>query len=133
VHKAKKETCNLKISIMDFEPIPYFYDSIDRNAIIVRPKKPFYNWLNSVFPEDKPTSSKDENNIYLVREMDNNEAVLKWIRKNYEKIFINELNDWYTDEEGWPDNRTYKMFVEWFDIEICSMILDLEDFPVTKD
>ena len=118
---------------MDFEPIPYFYDSIDRNAIIVRPKEPFYDWLNSVFPEDKPTSSKDENNIYLVREMDNNEAVLKWVRKNYEKIFINELNDWYTDEEGWPDNRTYKMFVEWFDIEICSMILDLEDFPVTKD
>ena len=118
---------------MDFEPIPYFYDSIDRNAIIVRPKKPFYDWLNSVFPEDKPTSSKDENNIYLVREMDNNEAVLRWVRKNYEKIFINELNDWYTDEEGWPDNRTYKMFVEWFDIEICSMILDLEDFPVTKD
>ena len=118
---------------MDFEPIPYFYDSIDRNAIIVRPKKPFYDWLNSVFPEDKPTSSKDENNIYLVREMDNNEAVLRWVRKNYEKIFINELNDWYTDEEGWPGNRTYKMFVEWFDIEICSMILDLEDFPVTKD
>lgn len=117
---------------MDFEPIPYFYDSIDRNAIIVRPKEPFYDWLNSVFPEDKPTSSKDENNIYLVREMDNNEAVLKWVRKNYEKIFINELNDWYTDEEEWPDNRTYKMFVEWFEIEICSMILDLEDFPVTK-
>jgi len=40
---------------MDFEPIPYFYDSIDRNAIIVRPKEPFYDWLNSVFPEDKPT------------------------------------------------------------------------------
>ena len=26
---------------MDFEPIPYFYDSIDRNAIIVRPKELF--------------------------------------------------------------------------------------------
>jgi len=117
---------------MNDEPIPFFYDAIDRNAIIVRPKKPFYDWLSSVFPADKPTSSTDENNIYLIREMDNNEAILKWLRKNYEKIFLNELNDWYTDEEGWPENRTYKMFAEWFDIEICSMVLDLEDFSVKK-
>ena len=117
---------------MDFEPIPYFYDTINRNAIIVRPKKPFYDWEHSVFPDDEPMNSKDENNIYLVKEMYNNEAVLKWIKKNYDDIFINELNDWCTDEEEWPKNRTYKMFSEWFNIEICSMILDLEDFPVTK-
>lgn len=117
---------------MYFEPIPYFYDPIDRIAIIVKPKKPFFDWLNSVFPEDEPITTKDDNNVYLLREMVDNEAVLKWVKKNYDKIFINELNDWYTDEEGWPKNRTYKMFAEWFDIEICSMVLDLEDFPVNK-
>ena len=65
--------------------------------------------------------------------MDNNEAVLKWIKRNFDKIFINELNDWFTDEDKWPKTRTYKMFSEWFKLEICSMILDLEDYPVTKD
>jgi|SRR4030042_1678407 hypothetical protein len=118
---------------MDFEPMQYFYDTIDRNAIMVRPKKPFYDWANSVFPADEPKIANDDNNIYLIKEMENNEAILKWIKKNYENIFMNELNDWCTDEEMWPKNRTYKMFSEWFDIEICSMILDLEDFPVTKN
>lgn len=117
---------------MNNEPIPHFYDAIDKNAIIVRKKKPFFDWLNSIYPEDEPYSSLVDNNIYLIREMEDNEAILKWLKKNYEKIFFNELNDWYTDEEGWPKNRTYKMFAEWFDIEICSTVLDLEDFPVTK-
>lgn len=30
---------------MDIDPIRYYYDPIDRNAILVRPKKPFYDWL----------------------------------------------------------------------------------------
>ena len=121
---------------MSIEPIPYFYESIDRNAIVIRPKKPFFDWVNSVFPDDEPVNEKDgkdENNIYLVREMDSNEHILRWIQLNFEMIFVNELNDWYAKEAKWPERRTYKMFSEWFDVEICSMILDLEEFEVTKE
>jgi hypothetical protein len=46
---------------------------------------------------------------------------------------MNELNDWYTDQLKWPENRTYKMFTDWFDIEFCSMVLDLEDADITKE
>jgi hypothetical protein len=115
------------------EPIPYFFDTIDRNAIILRPKKPFFDWLNSIYPKDEPITENDENNIYLIREMDSNDLILKWIKKNFEDIFSNELNDWCTDEKKWPKNRDFKMFSDWFEIEISSMILDLEDNPVTKD
>lgn len=118
---------------MKMEPIPYFYESIDRNAIIVKPKKPFYDWVNSVFKDDDPINEKEENNIYLIREKDSNEQILKWISRNFNKLFENELNDWCTDEDEWPQKRTYKMFREWFDVEICSMVLDLEEFPVTKE
>jgi hypothetical protein len=118
---------------MDIDPIPYFYEPIDRNAILVRPKKPFYGWLNKIFKEENPISEKEENNIYLIREMGSNEDIKKWIKKNFDNLFVNELNDWYTDESGWPTNRTYKMFCDWFDVEVHSMVLDLEEFPVTKD
>jgi len=115
------------------EPIPYFYDSINRNAIIVRPKRPFYDWINSVFPEDEPVLKNEENNIYLIQRMNSNDLILKWIKKNFDDIFTNELNDWCIDESTWPKNRNYKMFSDWFETEINSMILDLEDDPVTKD
>lgn len=115
------------------DPIPYYFESINRNAIIVKPKKLFYNWLNSVFPEDDQINEKDENNIYLIQEMDSNEEINRWIRLNFDMIFANELNDWYSDEDKWPKNRTYKMFSEWFEIEIHSMILDLEKYEITKE
>lgn len=118
---------------MDIDPIPYYYESIDRMAILIRPKKPFYDWLNKVFKDEHPISNEDENNIYLIREMDSNEDIKKWIMKNFDNLFVNELNDWCTDESGWPANRSYKMFCDWFDVEVHSMVLDLEEFPVTKN
>ena len=117
---------------MNLESIPYFYEPINRNAILVRPKKPFFDWLEQIFHEEQTTSGMDENNIYLIREMGSNENFKKWIKKNFDNIFVNELNDWYTDESCWAPNRTYEMFSEWFDIEFQSMVLDLEEFPVTK-
>src|SRR5690606_40568246 len=87
---------------MDIDLLRYYYEPIDRNAILVRPKKPFYDWLNKIFKDEHPISDKEENNIYLIREMGSNEDIKKWIRKNFDNLFVNELNDWYTDESGWP-------------------------------
>lgn len=115
------------------DPIPYFYESIDRNAILVRPKQAYFDWANSVVADGKPMNSRGECNIYLIREMGSNEDVMRWVKKHFDELFVNELNDWYTDEERWPTDRTYKMFSEWFDVELHSMVLDLEDGPVTKE
>ncbi len=113
--------------------IPVFFDCINRNAFVVKPKKPYFEWANSVFDDIPNKFSTQENNIYLIREMDSNQAIAMWIRRHFDQIFQNELNDWCTDEMKWPQKRTYKLFSEWFDIEICSMVLDLEDGPVEKD
>lgn len=78
-------------------------------------------------------TEKDENTIYLIREMDSNDQIRNWVRRNFDVFFINELNDWCTDEEEWPKKRTYKMFADWFDIEAHSMILDLEETEISKD
>lgn len=115
------------------EPLEYYYDSINRNAILVKPKEPFFTWQNQVFPDEEPIHELDENNIYLIREMDSNETIKKWLKNNFDDVFTNELNDWSADKVTWPKNRNYKMFTDWFTIEIHSMVLDLEEFPVTKD
>ncbi len=66
---------------MDIDPIPYYYEPIDRNAILVRPKKPFYDWLNKIFKDEHPISDKEENNIYLIREMGSNEDIKNGLGK----------------------------------------------------
>jgi hypothetical protein len=114
------------------EPFPYFYDSINRNAIVVKPQKPFFDWINFIYPES-PVYDKEEANIYLIREMESNEAIEKWLKRNFDRIFQNELNDWHTAEEDCPKRRTFKIFQEWFSYEIHSMVLDLEETDVSKD
>ncbi len=114
------------------DPIPFFYDSINRNAIVVKPKKPFYDWVYYLYPES-PVTKKEEANIYLVRERDSNEQTENWLKKNFDKIFQNELNDWHTDTSDWPQKRTFRIFKEWFEYEIHSMILDLEETEIIKD
>jgi hypothetical protein len=114
------------------EPIPYFYESINRNAIVVKPKKEFFDWINYLYPENM-IHKKEEANIYLIRERDSNEEIERWISRNFDLLFQNELNDWHTDENDWPQKRTYKLFKEWFDFEIHSMVLDLEETEITKD
>ncbi|MFO0477953.1 MAG: hypothetical protein ACK50L_04120 [Bacteroidota bacterium] len=79
------------------EPIPYFYESINRNAIVIKPKKPLFDWINYLYPES-PVTKKEEGTIYLIREKDSNEETEKWLKRNFDQIFQNELNDWYTDK-----------------------------------
>ncbi|MCB0482319.1 MAG: hypothetical protein KDC83_12885 [Flavobacteriales bacterium] len=114
------------------EPIPYFYESINRNAIVVKAKKPFFDWINYLYP-DSPIFEKEEDNIYLIREKDSNQEIENWLKRNFDQIFQNELNDWHTLEIDWPQKRTFKIFKEWFEYEINSMVLDLEDMEITKD
>lgn len=113
------------------EPIPYFYDSVNRNAIIVQPKRPFFIWLNTLFPRS-PIAGKDERTIYLVKQKDTVEDLEKWLVQNFDKIFKNELNDWHPKEEDWPQNRTYDMFTAWFDFDVQASVLDMEDSPLKR-
>jgi hypothetical protein len=114
------------------EPIPYYYDSINRNAIVIKPKQALFEWVNTIYP-GTPVEAVLEGTVYLVKERNSNEQIEKWLQKNFDNIFQNELNNWHTDENDWPTKRTWKQFKEWFAVEIHSMILDMEETPVVKD
>ena len=114
------------------EPLPYYFDSINRNAIVVKPKEALFNWVNSIYP-DSPVSGVDEGIVYLIKEKDSNYQIENWLKRNFDEIFQNELNNWHTDESAWPPKRTYRQFKEWFDVEIHSMIVDMEDDEIIKE
>ena len=114
------------------DAIPYFYDSINRNAIVVKPKQPLLTWINSIYPES-PVEAIEEGTVYLVRQRGSNQEIEKWLQRNFDDIFQNELNNWHTDDNDWPPKRTFKLFREWFDYVIYAMILDMEDDKVVKE
>jgi hypothetical protein len=112
------------------EPIPCFYDHINRYAIVVTSKQPLLTRINALYT-DMPEDGK-ETTVYLVKEREGDGSTEKWLKKNFSDVFENELNDHHTDEEDWPQNRTYKLFTEWFDTEIHTTVLDMEESPIKK-
>ena len=114
------------------EPIPYFYDTINRNSIVVKAKKPFFDWINYVDPEF-PVIDNEEATTYLIKEMDTRQKIENWLKKNYDQIFVNELNNYHTAEADWPQKRTFKIFKEWFSYDISTLIVDMLDKPIVKE
>ena len=64
--------------------------------------------------------------IYLIRDedADDQDALDRWVHKNYKRLFEMELSDWYTDPSLFPKNLTLDLFHEWFEVECHSVIID---------
>ena len=110
--------------------------SINRTAVIIRPKQPFIDWLNSI-PDDSFNFTLEqiskENLTFLIPEYDDPTNSLAYIKRIYSDIFEFELFGWITTEELWPKKRTWKIFREWFDVEINSEVFDLVDGKIEKE
>jgi hypothetical protein len=82
------------------------------------------------------TEMRADSQAYLVPDFeeapDINKAIDKYLKANYEGIFLNELTAWYTDPKMFP-KMTYALFLEWFEIGIHSMVFDMVTKPIDKE
>jgi hypothetical protein len=101
---------------------------INRSAIIIKPLQPFIDWCANLYSED--LNDIKETRTYLISE--DIEDFEFWLEKKFDKLFIFELESWNTNKKDWPQKRNYKMFKEWFQIDISTMIYDFEINPIIK-
>jgi len=101
---------------------------INRSAIIIKPLQPFLDWCSNLYPNDK--EEMKDTKTYLISE--DIEDINAWLKKNFDKIFIFELETWHSKKKEWPQKRNYKMFQEWFQVDISIMVYDFEMKPVSK-
>jgi hypothetical protein len=101
---------------------------LKRTAIIVKPKAPYIEWANSL-EEGGVKLGEDfepEHTIYLIEDMTGYQIDIEaMIAPHYEFIFEEELNSWHRLERDWPAERDLATFMEWFEVEYHSIILDL--------
>lgn len=73
--------------------------------------------------------TNDERTIYLISDEDGDtrETVERWLETNYSELFEAELEGWYSDPGLWPENRTLKLFKEWFEVECHTVLIDTVD------
>lgn len=108
------------------EDFPILY----RCAVIVTPMQPFLNWLIKTGNASNITLKKlhDDSNVFLVPSFeevaDVEKAVDDYIKANFAGIFTQELAEWCTEHELFPE-ITYSNFTEWFSLSVCTMIYDM--------
>jgi len=109
---------------------------INRDVLIIFPKQPLIDWASTIFPNDEvkcpALMANDKGNVYLIAEAYNSESALEEVRANFEVFFHEELGNWTYDESLWPKKITWKMFNEWFNYSVQSMVLDVLDEPIEK-
>lgn len=103
---------------------------VKRAAVTVTPKKPYITWANSL-DEDGVKIGEDftpEGRVYLIGDVADifpfDRDII--VRPYFKEIFDEELNSWHRRESEWPSPRTYEIFLEWFEVAVHSMVLDLE-------
>ena len=108
--------------------------TINRSVAIIRPKKPFVDWANSI-SDGEDFTIEDLNvecNAVLLPDYvaDNYDGVL--LEDFFEDIFELELLSWTTDVSQWPKNINYEEFLKWFDCELHSMVFDSLDEVIER-
>jgi hypothetical protein len=109
--------------------------TINRTVITIRAKQPFVDWAND-FDDGGPTLDIKEvhSTAYLIPDTYDEYNYERFIKKNFKKIFESELDSWMTDPSVWPQNRTYKEFKDWFELQVSDMVFDLgKDEVITEE
>jgi len=131
----------LKNRLMESDEYEEFdIPTVNRAALLITPKQPYADWANQLPDRSEgeiaqlhtPESMSDEPAVYLIPEPPAHDNY-KYVNKNWAELFEMQLEGWYLDPDAWPTNRTKKMFDEWFDIKVSSLVLDLGDGPIERD
>jgi hypothetical protein len=105
---------------------------LNRSAIIITPKAPYIAWANSFDDGPRYEEADDEEGppVFLGPGTDTVAEVDRFVERHFDLFFEHWLNDWCTDPSLWPQRRTRKMFHEWFDVRIASMVIDTVRAPL---
>ena len=106
---------------------------LNRSAIILIPKQPYADWANALDtdgPRFELSEQDDHLTVFLGPERDTIEEIHRFVDKHFAYFFEALLEDWSLDESQWPARRTRRMFHEWFDVRIHTMVEDTVDAPL---
>lgn len=112
-------------------------NEVNRGVLVLKPKEKFLAWVNSSDEEDVVTLDEavQDSTAYLTPEIENDNELRQFLEQNYDLLFEQELVGWIQDEAQWPVTRDLPTFLEWFDVEFHSMVLDIaeEELAVVDD
>ncbi len=90
--------------------------TINHTAVIVEVNEPYIKWADALDEEGPRVRDHPRRNlvsVYLIEDLEHPEDALK---EHWDWIFEEKLISWHRVPDDWPQNRTYEMFHDWFDV-----------------
>ncbi len=108
---------------------------LNRSVVIVKPLRPYLEWAKDDDDEGLAElvfeNLRNEPHVFLLPEYEDPTAQKEVLAESWPALFEAMLEGWLTDEAYGPKNRTLGMFREWFEIQMCSMVQNLDsDTPL---
>lgn len=102
--------------------------SINRNALVIRPKASLIEWVNSVYPEDQieleAEISNDSLEIFLIPDFESTQEAQAWLEENYHDIFVYVIENWCEDESLWPNPLSWSLFEDMLEYTFHKEVVD---------
>ena len=109
----------------------------NRMLVLIRPRQAFADWINAIRQPGEQTHDvddmRDSPGAFLIPLFEFREEAEEWIRENHLLIFETHLWDWVEDTSTWPVERTWELFLEWFDVELVGAPWDVVAAPLHSD
>lgn len=103
---------------------------LDRWAAIIKPRQPFLNWLNGLPGSLPPALGLEQMRsgctTLLIPEFDDPDEAVAFVYRLWRDLFESELSAWCPDRKLWPSGHSVEKFMEWFDVEIHSPVIEVE-------
>ena len=100
-------------------------------------KQPYLNWVNSLDPTQSGSWTleqlNEDNDTFMIPQFVDPRDSVKWVEERWHILFDNVLFNWDTDETVWPEGKSLKMFHEWFDVQIHSLVWDMANEPLAVE
>lgn len=111
---------------------------LDRAVAIIKPRQPFLDWVRGL--PGTPLEGiltleqlRRDCTALLIPQLDEEAEEMAFVYDLWEDLFEGELAAWSGDEGLWPESRTVETFIQWFDVEIHSTVVDVVDDDEDED
>lgn len=99
---------------------------VPRAAMMVRWRQPFVDWANSLRSDGPRAKLSDDWTTYLIHEDDAGLAPIANVKLFWPCVFEAALMGGSHRSSDWPKERTFEMFMAWFEVEYSQDVFDLE-------
>ncbi len=110
---------------------------VNRSVLVLRAKPPYVEWANEVGAATAGAVSLDDarqaGSAFLIPAIERDEEARAFVEAHARAMFEHELGMWMDDPDTWPARRDAETFLEWFDLEVHDIVVDLGDEPLATE